>query len=87
MAGVGGMMLTGLLASKSVNTAGADGLLAGNPGFFAVQLVAALAVALFSAAVTYGILRLVDRLVGLRVTREEERAGLDISQHNERAYS
>ncbi len=87
VAGVGGMMLTGLLASKSVNTAGADGLLAGNPGFFAVQLVAALAVALFSAAVTYGILRLVDRLVGLRVTREEERAGLDISQHNERAYS
>jgi Amt family ammonium transporter len=44
-------------------------------------------VALFSAAMTYGILLLVDRVIGLRVTREEERAGLDLSQHNERAYS
>ena len=81
------MTLTGILASKAVNPAGADGLLAGNAGFFGVQVLAVVAVALFSAAVTYGILLLVDRVTGLRVTREEERAGLDISQHNERAYS
>ena len=87
VAGVVGMSLTGVLASKSVNPAGVDGLLAGNVGFFGVQVMAVFVVALFSAAVTYGILLLVDRVVGLRVTREEERAGLDISQHNERAYS
>jgi len=87
VAGVAGMTLTGILASKAVNPAGADGLLAGNAGFFGVQVLAVVAVALFSAAVTYGILLLVDRVTGLRVTREEERAGLDISQHNERAYS
>lgn len=87
VAGVAGMTLTGILASKAVNPAGADGLLAGNAGFFGVQVLAVVAVALFSAAVTYGILLLVDRVIGLRVTREEERAGLDISQHNERAYS
>jgi len=87
VAGIAGMILTGVLASKTVNPGGADGLLAGDAGFFAVQIVAVLAVALFSAAVTYGILLLVDRVTGLRVTREEERAGLDISQHNERAYS
>ena len=87
VAGVAGMTLTGILASKAVNPAGADGLLAGNAGFFGLQVLAVLAVALFSAAVTYGILLLVDRVTGLRVTREEERAGLDISQHNERAYS
>ena len=87
VAGVVGMSLTGVLASKAVNPAGVDGLLAGNVGFFGVQVLAVFVVALFSAAMTYGILLLVDRVVGLRVTREEERAGLDISQHNERAYS
>jgi Amt family ammonium transporter len=87
VAGVVGMSLTGVLASKAVNPAGVDGLLAGNVGFFGVQVMAVFVVALFSAAMTYGILLLVDRVVGLRVTREEERAGLDISQHNERAYS
>jgi ammonium transporter, Amt family len=87
VAGVLGMTLAGILASKNVNPGGADGLLAGNPGFLGVQILAVCVVALFSAAATYVILRLVDRLVGLRVTREEERAGLDISQHNERAYS
>jgi Amt family ammonium transporter len=87
VAGVVGMSLTGVLASKAVNPAGVDGLLVGNVGFFGVQVLAVFVVALFSAAVTYGILLLVDRVVGLRVTREEERAGLDISQHNERAYS
>ncbi len=87
VAGVGGMVLTGLLASKAVNQAGADGLLAGNLAFFGAQLVAVVAVALYSAVMTYGLLRLVERCAGLRVTREEERIGLDISQHNERAYS
>jgi Amt family ammonium transporter len=87
VAGILGMTLAGVLASKTVNPGGADGLLAGNPGFLGVQILAVCVVALFSATVTYVILRLVDRLLGLRVTREEERAGLDISQHNERAYS
>jgi Amt family ammonium transporter len=87
VAGVGGMVLTGLLASKAVNQAGADGLLAGNPAFFGAELVAVAAVALYSAGITYGLLMAVERVVGLRVTREEERIGLDISQHNERAYS
>lgn len=85
--GVLGVLATGLLASKAVNPGGADGLLYGNPGFFGVQVVAVLAVGLFSLAVTYLILKLVDRLVGLRVTHEEEALGLDLSQHNERAYS
>jgi Amt family ammonium transporter len=87
VSGVVGMTLTGLLASKAVNPEGADGLLAGNVDFFAVQLLAVSAVALYSAAATYGILLLVERVTGLRVTHEEERAGLDLSQHNERAYS
>jgi len=85
--GVFGVLATGVLASKAINPGGADGLLYGNPGFLGVQALAVLAVALFAGIGTYLILKLVDRLVGLRVSPEEERMGLDLSQHNERAYS
>jgi Amt family ammonium transporter len=85
--GIFGILATGVLASKAVNPGGADGLLHGNAGFFGVQILAALAVALFAGIGTYLILKLVNRLVGLRVSPEEERMGLDLSQHNERAYS
>ena len=87
VAGVCGILLTGLLASKAVNAAGVDGLLHGNVGFFAVQGLTVLVVGSFSAVGTWGILKAVDRMVGLRVLPEEERMGLDLSQHNERAYS
>jgi Amt family ammonium transporter len=87
VAGVGGILLTGLFASKAVNAAGADGLLQGNGAFFAVQALTVVVVGVFSAAGTWMILKVVDRAVGLRVTPEEERMGLDLSQHNERAYS
>ena len=87
VAGVGGILLTGLLASKAVNSGGADGLLQGNAAFFGVQALTVVVVGLFSAAGTWVILKAVDRIVGLRVLPEEERMGLDLSQHNERAYS
>jgi len=87
VAGVGGILLTGVLASKAVNSGGADGLLQGNAAFFGVQALTVVVVGLFSAAGTWVILKAVDRIVGLRVLPEEERMGLDLSQHNERAYS
>ncbi len=87
VAGVGGILLTGLFASKAVNAAGADGLLQGNAAFLGVQALTVVAVGLFSAGGTWAILKAVDRVLGLRVTAEEERMGLDLSQHNERAYS
>jgi Amt family ammonium transporter len=59
----------------------------GNAGFFAVQGLTVIVVGVFSAVGTWAILKIVDRAVGLRVPAEEERIGLDISQHNERAYS
>jgi Amt family ammonium transporter len=85
--GVFGVLATGLFASKAVNPGGADGLLHGNVAFFGMQALATVAVALFAGIGTYLILKLVNRLVGLRVSPEEERMGLDLSQHNERAYS
>jgi Amt family ammonium transporter len=86
--GVFGVLATGLFASKGMNVSGADGLFFGNPMLLGVQQMAALSVVgLFAAAVTFGILKLIDRWPGLRVSPEEERMGLDLSQHNERAYS
>jgi Amt family ammonium transporter len=85
--GIFGILATGLFASKSVNSAGADGLFFGNPAQFGVQALTVLAVAVFSFVGTYVLLKLVDGMTGLRVSPEDEAIGLDLSQHNERAYS
>jgi len=85
--GVIGILSTGLFASKVINPAGADGLLHGNPGLLGVQLLVVVVTAIFSMVGTFVILKLVDSMTGLRVSSEEEATGLDLSQHNERAYS
>lgn len=85
--GVIGILATGLFASKVVNAAGADGLFFGNPGLIGVQLLVVVVTTLFSIIGTFVILKLVDSMTGLRVSSEEEATGLDLSQHNERAYS
>ena len=85
--GVIGILATGLFASKLINPAGADGLLYGNPGLLGIQLLVVVVTAIFSMVGTFVILKLVDSMTGLRVSPEEEANGLDLSQHNERAYS
>jgi Amt family ammonium transporter len=83
MGGTWGALATGIFASE----AGASGLLAGNPTQFLVQLLTIGIVILFAFGVTFGISKLLDRFVGLRVTDNEEEVGLDISEHGERAYA
>jgi Amt family ammonium transporter len=85
--GLLGMLGVGLFASKAINAAGTDGLFFGNSGQFGLQMVAVVATMAFSFVGTYVILKLVDGSMGLRVTMEQEATGLDITQHNERAYS
>lgn len=85
--GVIGIVATGLFASKAINAGGADGLFSGNPGQLGVQVLTAAAVALFSVVGTFMILKVTDGMTGLRIAPEEESTGLDLSQHNERAYS
>jgi ammonium transporter, Amt family len=85
--GVLGILATGLFASKAINAAGADGFFFGNAGQFGIQAITVCAVALFSMIGTWIILKVVDSVVGLRVSPEDEATGLDLSQHNERAYS
>src|SRR4029450_525049 len=83
--GTWGALATGLFASKAVNDAGADGLFFGNPGQLWTQIVAILATYVLAIVATWVILKVVDVIVGLRVTDEDEVAGLDLSQHSETA--
>src|SRR5499425_1555181 len=85
--GTWGALATGLFATKAVNDAGGDGLFYGNPGQLWIQIVAVLATYVLAIVATVIILKVVDALVGLRVSVEDEVAGLDLSQHSETAYS
>ncbi len=82
-----GALATGLFASKAVNSAGADGLFFGNPAQLGIQAMAVLVTMVFVFVGTLIILAIVDAIMGLRVNEEEERSGLDLSQHDEKAYS
>lgn len=88
--GIGGLLgciMTGLLATKAVNAAGADGLLNGGDTLFAANLTAAAAVAVYSMVVTFIILKAVNIVSPLRVMDADEITGLDITQHGEKINS
>ncbi len=84
--GAWGAIATGIFATVAVNGAAKDGLLAGNPGQLGIQAIAVGASIVYSAVMTFVILKLIDVFVGLRVPESEEVLGLDASQHREAAY-
>jgi ammonium transporter, Amt family len=84
--GTWGALATGLFASKAVNAAGNDGLFFGNPGQLWIQFMSVVVTLTLAIVGTYIILTIVKAVMGLRVADDEERMGLDLSQHNERAY-
>ncbi|HYF11554.1 MAG TPA: hypothetical protein VEC09_04565, partial [Actinomycetota bacterium] len=81
--GITGALLTGVFASAAVNAAGVDGGLEQ----LGRQAAAVGITLVFSFLATLAIVAVVDRVIGLRVTEEDEEAGLDISQHAETAYA
>ena len=83
--GIWGALATGIFANKAVN--GCDGLLYGNPGQFLLQVKAVLVTIVYSAVVSFILFKVVDKLVGLRVSEHEERVGLDLTQHKEAGYT
>lgn len=87
VAGIWGTIATGIFSSKSVNPAGADGLIYGNFELFKVQLIGVGAVILYAAVVTFVILKVINVFVKLRTTKDEESIGLDVSLHGEKAYN
>ena len=80
--GIVGAMLTGVFASLAINPAGANGSLAQ----VGKQAVAVGVTLVFSFVMTMLLLKVSDLLVGLRVSEEDEAAGLDLSQHAEVGY-
>ena len=84
--GTWGALATGLFATLGVNEAGANGLLYGNPHQLFVQFVSVAATWVFVYVAARILLYVVNALIGLRASPESERVGLDISEHNERAY-
>lgn len=93
--GVGGLtgaILTGVFSLKRsfpgvADPVGEAGLLAGNPKQLGVQVLACVVSAAYAALMTYVLLKLIDKVVGLRVTMSDEREGLDTTQHGEEGYA
>jgi len=85
--GVLGTVLLGVFAFLTVNPAGADGLWAGNATFFFKQVAATALVAVYSFALTWLILKVLDRFERVRVDDEVEFAGLDTEMSEELAYN
>jgi len=84
--GILGTLLCGVFVAKSLGGQGlADGMTIGSQVM--VQLTAVIITILYCAVVTFILLKIVDAIVGLRVSQEEEIAGLDISNHEERGYN
>ncbi len=85
--GVGGCVgsiLTGVFAAESFGGLGLNGVSIGHQ--VSIQTLAVLVTAAWSGAFSYGLLKTLDLLIGLRVTEDEEQQGLDIVLHEETGY-
>jgi Amt family ammonium transporter len=88
--GIGGMwgaLATGLFATKLINPDGANGLFFGDPKQLLIQAAAVAVTIVYSFVATVVIFKVVDWIVGLRVVEKDEIMGLDLTQHNENAYT
>ena len=86
MGGVTGTILLGVFASTAVNPVGADGLLYGGGTFFLKQVVAVIGASIYGFVFTYIMLVLINAITPVKVSEEEEEAGLDLAIHGETAY-
>ncbi len=88
--GIGGTLgaiLTGVFATTAVNPDITSGVIGGNWGGLGAQLIAVAVTWVYAAAVTFVILKVLDAIMGLRVRKDEELEGLDITQHGETGYN
>jgi Amt family ammonium transporter len=82
--GIVGMLMTGLFATKAINSAGTDGLFYGNASFLFTQIKAIGIVVAYSFVVSFVIFKFINFILPLRVSSEDEVLGLDSTQHNEK---
>lgn len=84
LGGIVGMILTGVFATKAVNSAGNDGLFYGNAAFFLTQLKAMSVAVVYSFVVSFLIFKFINVIQPLRVSSYDEEMGLDETQHDEK---
>jgi Amt family ammonium transporter len=87
--GILGTLMAGIFCSPDLGVFSGFGFGAGNESILAqlkVQLIGVVVTFVFTAVVSWVLLKLVDKLIGLRVSSDEETEGLDIVLHEERGY-
>lgn len=84
--GILGLLGAGLFANHLVNPNGPDGLFFGNPAQLGIQCVAILVTVIYSFVLSYIFLTIIDKIFVLRVPENDEISGLDLTQHDEKAY-
>ena len=85
--GVGGALGTLLTAILAAESLGGLGLETGIAAQFMTQLIGVIATIVWCGVVSFVILKVLDKVLGIRVSVDEETEGLDLTQHNERGYS
>lgn len=87
IAGIIGSLAIGIFAASIINPMGPNGLLYGNPNQLLIQAFGVGVAGVMGFFGTYVILKVIDVLIGIRVSPKVEQEGLDIAEHAERAYS
>ena len=84
--GTWGALATGIFATKTINSAGANGLLYGNPGQLGIQVLSVLATIAIAVIGSFILIKIVGLFTKLRVSEDVEASGLDVNLHGEEAY-
>lgn len=87
LGGITGALLTGVFANTALNSAGANGLLYGNPGQFMIQLGAIAVAIIYSLVVSFVLLKIIGAITPLSADSKAEGLGMDVTQHGEEAYT
>ena len=87
MGGVWGALMTGIFCTKTINDAGADGLLYGNPAQLIPQMTGIVTGIIVAIVMTTVIIKVVGCFMKVRASASEEAQGLDLIDHGERAYN
>ena len=84
--GITGALAIGIFANPLINSVTTGGILFGNFHLIGVQLLAVIVVAVYSFVLTVVIAKVIDKIIGLRVTDDHEVQGLDVNLHEESGY-
>ncbi len=84
--GITGALAIGIFANPLINSVTTGGILFGNFHLIGVQLLAVIVVAVYSFVLTVVIAKIIDKIIGLRVTDDHEVQGLDVNLHEESGY-